>query len=153
MEASAMSWDGILAISTVFLAIFTLLLAVGVPVSIRYASREEIRSSYSALDNAYLEIQRLIIEYPHLAQPTLAGKTEDQVAQYNAFAFLTWNFIETIHDVSQDDEFLRETWHCILIYESGLHQEWFKDKDNRKRFKKRFVDAMRAHVDLSPDSI
>lgn len=129
-----------LAVANVLLALFTLILAVGVPLSIAYSARQERDTFYATLDRAYFDIQKTIVEYPHLANPDPTSKTPDQITQYDAFAFLTWNFVESIFDYAEDNAVLRETWDCILRYEAALHGAWFLEPRNRPKFKKKFKD-------------
>ena len=64
-----------------------------------------------------------------------------KASQYGAYAFMVWNFVETIFDRSQgwSNRRLRETWYPIIASENALHREWFDLPDNRRRFKQRFV--------------
>lgn len=124
--------------SQTLIAIGTMLLAVGVPWTIMSAGREERFSFYATLDRTYFEIQKLIVEYPHLAQTDPAGKSPEQIVQYNAFAFNVWNFLEAIEDYSGRSRFLSETWECITAYEANLHVEWFRNPENSRKFKPAF---------------
>lgn len=147
------------AYATWALALLTLVLAVGVPLTIRESSRQSLKQErdrfYAQLDDTYLQIQRLIIEYPHLGEPEKLPSRENatpeqhaQLVQYDAFAFAIWNFIESIHDFTQstdgsEDEkksiaMLKETWTCILEYEGARHAAWFRDRKNQRKFKERF---------------
>ena len=100
-------WNAnILALANVVLAIGTIVLAVGIPYAIRSASKEEKDSFYATLDDAYFELKKLVIEHPHLASPDPAAKTPDQIVQYDAYALMVWNFIETICDYSRN----RRNW-------------------------------------------
>jgi hypothetical protein len=148
-----------LTYATWTLALLTLVLAVGVPLTIRESSRQSLKQErdrfYAQLDNTYLQIQRLIIEHPHFAEPENLPSRENatadqriQLVQYDAFAFATWNFIESIHDFTQprdgtqDEresiEMLKETWTCILKYEGARHAAWFRDPKNQRKFKEPF---------------
>lgn len=101
--------------------------------------REEREKFYAQLDATYLKILHMIVVNPKLAEPDLAQSREEEI-QYNAFAFIMWNFIESIHDFCLDDPALRETWYCILECESAAHSAWFDRKENRRKFKKTFCD-------------
>lgn len=106
---------------------------------------------YSELDKFYADLLRIAIERPHLRQPhRIASDDEvfnaDYVAypapasadpaeiaarqrlctEYDAYAFMVWNFIETIHD--RCDEFpddLLGTWATIVAAENRIHRGWF----------------------------
>jgi hypothetical protein len=131
--------EEILAVANVFIALGTIVLALGIPWTLLHAGREERDTFYASLDNMYLEIQKLIIQYPHLAQSNMQLKTAEQVVQYNAFAFISWNFIESIYDYSKKDEMLRETWGVILRHEARVHGSWFNRAENRVKFKPEFI--------------
>ena len=94
---------------------------------------------YAILDEQYLEILKIIVEKPHLAdQAQVRDPLQD--TEYSAFAFIVWNFIESIFDYCEKDESLRESWHHILVLESKRHLDWFNCPQNRAAFKARFAD-------------
>ena len=145
-------WNAnIVAIANIFIAIGTLILAFGIPWSILSSRQAEKDSFYAALDQTYFEIKRLVIEHPHLAATDPAGKTPDQLVQYDAYAFMIWNFIESIYDYSKSQKALAETWSCILRYEARTHAEWFKNLVHQQKFKTPFVDHIKARGYLSHD--
>jgi hypothetical protein len=99
---------------------------------------------YSDLDRLYADILRLAIEKPHLRAPApivsdadvLArgyspypevpvGEAADKLLQYESYAFLVWNFIETIRDRCADDPRLKETWGPVIGAENAIHRGWF----------------------------
>ena len=153
-----------LALFTLALAFFTLVLAVGVPITILLASKENEKASkrflveeknhfYAQLDNIYMDIQKIIIEHPDLANP-VGERTSEQEIQYQAFAFIVWNFIESIYDYTEGGKssdgqldqvnLLWETWRCIIKYEGTLHAAWFKKSENQKKFKSQFYEYMKG---------
>jgi hypothetical protein len=132
--------DTILAIANIFIAIGTLVLAIGIPYAIKGAGREERDTFYATLDRTYFDIQKLVIEYPHLSQPNPTNKTPEEVIQYDAFAYAIWNFIEAIYDYSKEEKYLAETWGCVLQHEAAVHGLWFMRPENRKKFKAAFVE-------------
>ncbi|HEX4738715.1 MAG TPA: hypothetical protein VH331_14250 [Allosphingosinicella sp.] len=101
--------------------------------------REERDKFYAQLDATYLKILNMIVANPKLADADLARSREEEI-QYDAFAFIMWNFIESIYDFCLDDSTLKETWHCILECESAAHSAWFAREENRRKFKKKFCD-------------
>lgn len=138
------TWNAntIVAVANMFIALGTIVLAAGIPLSMRFTRLEQRNTYYATLDRTYFDIQRAIIDNPHLARPALDGKTPEQVVQYDAFAFMTWNFVETIYDyaIDGDDPQLRKTWECVVMYEAKLHGAWFKELRNQPKFKKSFRD-------------
>ena len=139
------SYDAILAYANIFIALGTIILAIGIPLSIMVATREERVTSYTVLDQTYFEIQKLLIEHPHLGQPDRGVKSRDQAAQYDAFAFLVWNFLETIFDYGNEQNQLFVTWGCILRYEARKHAAWFLDPENRPKFKGKFIEFVESN--------
>jgi hypothetical protein len=100
---------------------------------------------YAELDRVYFELLKIGLERPELlafpASPDPARATE-----YGAYAFMVWNFIETIFDRCQgwSKRRLRETWYPIIDAENALHRGWFDLPANRRRFKQRFVQFIEA---------
>ena len=137
--------ETVTTIANVVIALGTIMLAVGIPYSIRTATRNERETLYATLDRTYFDIQKLIIDHPHLAQTDCRQKTADQVTQYKAFAYTVWNFLETVRDFSKDDKSLAATWDCVVRYEARAHAAWFQDPENRLKFKHSFIEYVEAH--------
>jgi hypothetical protein len=138
MEITETTWIAINSFATCALALGTAVLAIGVPWSL-WRSRVEARHrSYLELDRIYLDIQKLVIQMPYLTNPE-SLQTPQQLLQYDAFAFVTWNFIESIYDYSVENKRVLDTWKCIYLYESTRHREWFNKLENRPKFKTSFV--------------
>ena len=145
-------WEAVTALGTVVLALATILLAGGVILEFgryrgekRTAETNQRHQFYTQLDSVYYDIQRQIIVRPHLASPA-GEKTADEAVQYDAFAFMVWNFIEAIYDYGESDAALKETWGVIMVYEATLHRAWFEDPRNHLKFKDRFRRHIRATV-------
>jgi hypothetical protein len=144
--------DASVAYATWALALFTFVLAVGIPVTILDSShrfREQQKDQfYAQLDGTYGEIQKLVIAYPHLGSPALLFKNSEskpeRLTQYDAFAFIVWNFLESIHDFTRAKDsrsrMLLETWQSIIDYEGPRHLQWFLRSENQRKFKKPFRD-------------
>ena len=104
---------------------------------------------YAELDRVYFELLKIGLERPELlsfpASPDPAKATE-----YGAYAFMVWNFVETIFDRCQgwSKRRLRETWYPIIDAENALHRGWFDLPANRRRFKQRFVQFIEARYPL-----
>ena len=95
---------------------------------------------YAEIDRVYFELLKIGLERPELlsfpASPDPAKERE-----YGAYAFMVWNFVETIFDRTHgwSRRRLRETWYPIIASENALHRAWFDRPENRRRFKQRFV--------------
>jgi hypothetical protein len=46
-------------------------------------------------------------------------------SQYDAYAFMVWNFLETVHDRCQEEPTLLGTWAPVVAAENELHRGWF----------------------------
>jgi hypothetical protein len=103
---------------------------------------------YAEIDRVYFELLKIGLERPELlAYPTSPASLDPAKAiQYAAYAFMVWNFVETIFDRTQgwSRRRLRETWYPIIAAENALHRGWFEVADNRRRFKQRFVRFIEA---------
>jgi hypothetical protein len=103
---------------------------------------------YAELDRVYFELLKIGLERPELLSYSTAPASPDpaKAGQYGAYAFMVWNFLETIFDRCQgwSKRRLRETWFPIIAAENELHRGWFELPDNRRRFKQRFVRFIEA---------
>ena len=95
---------------------------------------------YAEIDRVYFELLKIGLERPELLSfPAAPDPAKER--EYGAYAFMVWNFVETIFDRSQgwSRRRLRETWYPIIAAENALHRDWFDLPENRRRFKQRFV--------------
>ena len=109
---------------------------------------------YSELDHFYADILKIGIDKPHLRSPKPIASDEEAMfgdyrpyapekdddgtmaEQYDAYAFLVWNFLETIHDRCHEDESLRGTWKPVIAAENRIHRGWFL-AEMRNEYKRR----------------
>jgi len=100
---------------------------------------------YAELDRVYFELLKIGLERPDLLSFP-AAPDPAKAGQYGAYAFMVWNFVETIFDRCQgwSKRRLRETWYPIIAAENARHREWFELPENRRRFKQRFVRFIEA---------
>ena len=105
-----------------------------------YSFSTTLREGYYAeLDRIYFELLKIGLERPYLRAP--APPTDPARAnEYDAYAFMVWNFLETIVDRCDkvSNHALRETWYPVVATECALHRAWFDVKENRLKFKDRF---------------
>jgi hypothetical protein len=132
------SWEAVTALATIVLTAATAVLAYGVPKELKRARRDERYLFYAQLDRTYFEIQKLLMQKPYLSNRPDLKRTKAEEHEYDAFAFIVWNFLESIFDYSEKDDFLLETWGCIFKYEARRHLEWFRRDENHEKFKERF---------------
>ena len=100
---------------------------------------------YAEIDRVYFELLKIGLERPELLSfPTSPDPA--RAREYGAYAFMVWNFVETIFDRCQgwSNRRLRETWYPIIAAENAVHRHWFELPENRRRFKQRFVRFIEA---------
>jgi hypothetical protein len=104
---------------------------------------------YAELDRVYFDILKIGLERPDLLSFP-ASPDPATAAQYGAYAFMVWNFVETIFERCQGwtKRSLRETWYPIIAAENALHREWFDVPENRRRFKQRFIRFIEAQYPM-----
>jgi hypothetical protein len=128
----------------------TILAAIAVLLYVIIWRRDKISNTYDVFDSLYLDILKIGIEEPHLRDSKLtinykAAYNENELIQYESYAFICWNFIETIYD--RGDEELYETWVGVLETEYKLHRAWFFMPENQVRFKEKFKKFVREKLD------
>jgi hypothetical protein len=118
--------------------VFTLLYSV-------WSFRTTLRDSYYAeLDRVYFDLLRIGLEHPELVD--FPAAPDPAVArEYDAYAFMIWNFVETVYDRCQgwSKRRLRDTWYPVITEENARHRTWFNRPENRRKFKAhfgRFID-------------
>lgn len=67
------------------------------------ATLDEFRESnylihYAELDRLYFDLLKLALEHPHLRNPASIGNDALRQQQYDTYAYMVWNFIETVID-------------------------------------------------------
>jgi hypothetical protein len=106
-----------------------------------WSFRTTLRDAYYAeLDREYFELLKIGLERPELVD-FAASPDPTKAREYAAYAFMVWNFLETIHDRCQGrfKHRLRDTWYPIVAAENALHRAWFDLPENRLKFKASFV--------------
>jgi hypothetical protein len=104
---------------------------------------------YAELDRVYFDLLKIGLEQPDLLSFP-ASPDPAKAGAYGAYAFMVWNFVETIFDRCQgwSKRRLRETWYPIIAAENALHREWFDLPENRRRFKQRFIRFIEARYPM-----
>jgi c-di-AMP phosphodiesterase-like protein len=98
-------------------------------------------SHYTELDDMYFELLKLALENPHLTAPDTLTEAK-QRQQYDIYAYMVWNFIETIVDRCKGKGELEATWYPVIDAENRLHRKWFDEERNKHKFK----DAFREFI-------
>jgi hypothetical protein len=55
-------------------------------------------SCYSELDRMYSELLELAVQKLHLRREAKADRTSSEQKEYHIYAYMIWNFVETVHD-------------------------------------------------------
>lgn len=116
--------------------------AIIISVYTYYKSKRD--TTYADLDGLYQDLLKLGIEHPEFLDPDNtsrykeAFKIPEGLHQYETYAYIVWNIIETIYD--RKDDVLFETWKPVLVTENKLHRTWFEDPKNHDKFKQEFRD-------------
>ena len=127
--------------SLVMDSLSTVLAAAAIFLYIIFWYKDKTSNDYDVFDNLYSDLLKTGMENPKFRNisKTLNYKAvflEEELIQYEIYAFMTWNFIETILD--KGDEKLLITWLPAVKNEASLHIEWFKSPENQLKFKDSF---------------
>lgn len=123
-----------------------------------YSSNSEFRKqfraeTYSKLDAMYFNLQQLAMNDPRVAHPHRQTAEPGFSERYDVYAFMVWNFIETIYDLCDKKDDLPKTWALIVEREARLHRDWFCAASNFSSFKPEFRDWLNCggyHKENSP---
>ena len=119
----------------------TALGSIGIVLTLFYSAwsfRTTLREGYYAeLDRVYFELLKIGLERPYLRAP-LPPADPARASEYEAYAFMVWNFLETVVDRCDRVSTLRETWYPVVATECARHRAWFDVPENRPKFKDRF---------------
>ena len=125
----------------IFSSASTILAAIAILLYILLWYKEKTHNQYDVFDAIYLDILKIAIENPQFRNPQLTGDycntfLENEKIKYETYAFICWNFCETIFD--KGDRELMETWSIVILTENQLHRSWFDNPDNLNKFKESF---------------
>ena len=129
-------------------------------------------ADYSELDQFYAEILKMAIERPYLRAPApirddadaleadyraYPQGSEEKHGQYDAYAYIVWNFLETIHDRCWNNQELKGTWEPVIAAENRIHRGWFlgemrkaywsrTEQDNKSPVPDKFCEGFQIFV-------
>ena len=112
-------------VATVVIAMFSIL------PNLRSMAEISRSTHYSELDKMYMEILSMAIDMPYLRNPRTLAKLpldDDGRQRYETYAFVVWNFLETIHDRCAEYPALKDTWGPVIGAELEIHRQWFEDQ-------------------------
>jgi hypothetical protein len=129
----------------------TILAAIAILLYIILWYKDKRNNSYDVFDTTYLEILKTGMDNPTFRNPTLTSDyqnafSENEKIKYEIYAFISWNFCETIFD--KGDEELMKTWSVVIETENSLHRKWFDHPDNTGKFKdsfKEYISTLLPH--------
>lgn len=129
---------------------------------------------YANFDTLYQTVLDYGLTKPYLRDSSKTADYEnrfsgDELLQYESYAYMVFNVCETIADgldfydkrpmgplawlewliywafpISADRKWLRKTWRPVLVAEKKLHGKWLERQTPDVRFKKEFLDLMKA---------
>lgn len=114
------------------------------------------RESYFTIDNQYKELLDLGLQYPKLRNPIISANYHklkdsdpDTFNQYQSYAYMIWNFLESIYDFASSSKksSLFNTWGPVLYEENKIHFKWFLDhkylfKDSFQKFVLEYLNEL-----------
>jgi hypothetical protein len=120
----------------------TLLAATAILIYIHFWIKDKRINSYNVFDSLYQDILKTGLEYPQFRNPEKTKDyknsfSENQLIQYEIYAYMCWNFCETIYD--KKDKRLMRTWLVVLEEERNLHLQWINQPENERKFKPEFL--------------
>lgn len=123
----------------------TILSAIAILLYIILWYKDKSNNSYDIFDATYLDILKTGMENPSFRNPILTNDykkkfSENEKLKYEIYAFISWNFCETIFD--KGDVELMKTWYVVIETENSLHRKWFDNPENTNKFKESF----RLHI-------
>lgn len=126
------------AISSIMGVIATTMAIVALFYSMRTYRKTMQIVHYGEIDKMYFEILKEALSKPHLVRHNVI-RNDEQETEYAIYAFIVWNFLESIYDRCLQDGALKQTWFPIIEAERKIHLNWIQKEENRSKFKKDFL--------------
>jgi len=126
------------AISSIMGVIATTLAIFALLYSMRSYRKTMQVVHYGEIDKMYFEILKEALNKPFLLRQD-SERSSDEEIQYNTYAFIVWNFLESIYDRCMLDHDLQKTWFPIIETERKIHLHWIQENENRAKFKSEFL--------------
>lgn len=124
--------QGLISVLSLAASVGISLVALAISLYTFRAQRRE--SSYSDIDGTYAQILKLAVQTPFLRDRRrtscyfLLAEDDEYRLQYEAYAFMCWNLLETIFDRQADARAhlgVSNTWLPVIEEENRLHFHWF----------------------------
>jgi hypothetical protein len=140
-------WDNLLTFmvqnpgdfwSIIFNAITALITLTAVVTTLLIFRNQIASEHYGEIDKIYFDLLHILVGRPHLRSGE-AAHAANATDEYDAFAFMMWNFIETIYDRCDGRIDLERTWQPIVEVEGVNHLDWLVQPQNIVKFKSKFI--------------
>jgi hypothetical protein len=127
------------AISSIMGVVATTMAVFALLYSMRTYNKTMQVVHYGEIDKMYFEILKEALAKPHVVRQNIVRSEEEEV-EYGIYAFIVWNFLESIYDRCMLDESLKTTWFPIIETERATHFAWIQIPQNRIKFKDEFLN-------------
>lgn len=123
--------------------------AIAILLYIVFWYKEKTSNNYDVFDSLYVDLLKTGLEFPSFRNKNetiiyLEKFQGNELIQYDIYAYLSWNFIETILDKGNDK--LLITWLPVIKLKASLHEKWFFQPENQLKFKPLFVEQVNKLV-------
>jgi hypothetical protein len=135
-------WD---AISSIMAVLATGMACFALIYSVKTYKKTMQTVHYGEIDKMYFEILKESLSKPHLSKGTF-HRNETEILEYDIYAFILWNFLESIYDRCEEDKELQKTWYPILEVEAINHKHWIELSENKIKFKDSFLQFVEQKV-------
>jgi hypothetical protein len=127
------------AISSIMGVVATTMAVFALLYSMRTYNKTMQVVHYGEIDKMYFEILKEALAKPHVVRQNIVRSEEEEV-EYGIYAFIVWNFLESIYDRCMLHESLKTTWFPIIETERATHLAWIQSPQNRIKFKDEFLN-------------
>jgi hypothetical protein len=127
------------AVSAIMGVIATIMAVFALLYSMRSYNKTMRIVHYGEIDKMYFEILKEALAKPHVVRQNIVRSEEEEV-EYGIYAFIVWNFLESIYDRCMLDVSLQTTWFPIIEAERATHLVWIQNPQNRTKFKDEFLN-------------
>ncbi len=127
------------AVSAIMGVIATMMAVFALLYSMRTYNKTMQIVHYGEIDKMYFEILKEALAKPHVVRQNIVRSEEEDV-EYGIYAFIVWNFLESIYDRCMLDVGLQTTWFPIIKAERATHLVWIQNPQNRTKFKDEFLN-------------
>jgi hypothetical protein len=123
----------------------TLLSAIAIYLYIILWKKDKEDGSYDVFDGFYKDILFKGMEHPEMRNPENTADYKqkfqgDERIRYETYAFLVFNFCETLYD--RGNKQLMYTWQDVIFVEYFLHRNWLEQPENKQKYKKEYLDFL-----------